>query len=1416
MNKKFKFKKLALVLLPLMVGTTQAAYNDDQELSNQGRMAMSGGSISGEQSLAAPTKTTAQKSNSTAATQKTGNGFKSANLASDDEDITQRKTVNNGNLAASLLQQARFWHDKGQTNKAIMTLKRVLLTNPNHEESLYLLTVWSSEVGDKAGAQRYKDKLTSVAPQSSYLQELDNQKGMASLSQDVLSHARALARSGNVPGAIKEYQKLFNGVYPPKSLVSEYYLTLSGDPKYYDRAVTGLQNYMKVKPTDVNAQVTYGKILSYRQSSIRDGIEILSYYSKTRNDAAQALRQSLMWLQPTAQDEKYYAAYAKKYPNDTEVRAHYDSAIVGNLNKKAQGNTDKQDAIRDLKNLLAKNPRNQDALEAIGYLYLEQNDFANASLYLQHAAELGGSKQNKLNHDALIAKARGYIKAGQVDNALNTAEDCLKLNDKDIDALMLKAEICQKLNLVTEEEKTLNNILALSPQNQGAQEMMYYFYKNHNAPDKAKALLATLPISLQNKIINQSKGVAYVDPIPPIRNKAQGYVDSGDIASAMTILENGIAKYPNNTWLHNDLAKIQMNQGLTLGFSKQISYLTRNGASNDDLLAAANLLNEAQDYNGALNALSRCNNNAKAQALRNDIRINQSFISAENYLERGNSQAAINSLNSLQTSVPSLTTSQIGHLAYLYLKAGNRDKALEYANLATSKPAQMGDSLATYSDVITVFNETGNYDRARELSQNQGILANSDPNDVSNIEIGDTIRKADSLRNIGRSADAYDLLYPMIEQHPNDPALNMAMARLYQEGGFYNTSYSIYKKVLVNNPNSQEARIGAVNAAMGARDYSTAYDLAQSLDTTNDPAVLTLKAKLDAKNKHYFSAMSKLSKARSLLDSRYNLPVYAQGIDEEVAPSATKAPGNPFANRHSSSAITESKEKLPWELPTANQNVSYAFNMSAQQRKEVIDDINFTMRELQDKVATTVKVRLMASQKDGEDGLSKLKTAQIPITVATPVLGGAKLSGTITPITMDSGSANQYGAAELGTNMLNAGVSKLVSNINSMIDNYSKLKNQIINSNLGGTVPGEDEFMKRFKAQYGFANVSDADVKRIVNGALLNAQNFDLSKPEGRQNLIKYFQSFDTPAATMAAVNSNFSNEDVLPGASHVHKSSGVGFNLALEDDNYKFDFGVTPVGKDSTTVVGGAFYNLQTSKNSAFRFTAERRAMTDSLLSYYGMVDNNSGTYWGGVTKNGGRIEFASDDGFFGYSLAGSYYQYRGDNVKKNSSYGLSAVAYVHPFKPTAYEDMTIGISLSYENYDNNQNHFSFGHGGYFSPQNYLIAAIPFTYKLRNDKYDIAVDASLGYQTYVNDEADFFPGHDDLNKLAQTLNQSGLLKRAKYEREDESGVGGSIKANLDYYLLDDLVLGGQIGYSTFGEYKEMSEMLYIKSVLGE
>ena len=158
----------------------------------------------------------------------------------------------------------------------------------------------------------------------------------------------------------------------------------------------------------------------------------------------------------------------------------------------------------------------------------------------------------------------------------------------------------------------------------------------------------------------------------------------------------------------------------------------------------------------------------------------------------------------------------------------------------------------------------------------------------------------------------------------------------------------------------------------------------------------------------------------------------------------------------------------------------------------------------------------------------------------------------------------------------------------------------------------------------------------------------------------------------------------------------------------------------------------------------------------------------------------------------------------------------YVHAMKPTLYEDMTIGISLFYQNFKQNQNHFSLGNGGYFSPQNYLIASIPFTYMKRTDNLTFRLSASLGYQTYKQKEQDFYPNHTYFQQSLEELTDLGFASRSKFASKDENGVGGSIKATLDYYVLDDLVVGGSLSYSTFGEYKEMYEMLYIKSILGD
>lgn len=1404
MSKKInKLNAISVILMALFAQNAQASsYAEDQSQSMTGRASMNGGSLlqnSGGAENSAKTEVSVASVSDKGAVPLSDNGSK---MKSQNEEPSQQNN-SNSSLIQGLIKQATFWHDKQQHDRAMQSLKRVLISDPHNEECLYLMSLWSFEVKDNENAKLYRDKLYKLSPGSTYILQLDNQRNMQSLSSDQLNHARALASSGNVTAALVEYQKLFTGVMPPKELVSEYYLTMSGDPNYYQRALTGLINYIKSNSNDVNAQITYGKILSYRQSSIRKGISVLAYYAPKSQDADKALRQALLWLEPEQKDEKFYSDYASRHPDDDEVKSHFDATIIGGLTKKAydKSSSDKLDAIHDFEKILSKNPSNQDALEAIGYLHLELKNYVKAHEYLSKAAALGGSKKAKLEHDAILALSSSYLATGNYSEALAQLDKVLQVNSYDVGALLAKADILKKQGKTAQAELALTTVLAADSSNAGANEMLYYLYRDSGKSEKAQALLSTMPVSLADKIRSATAAKAYVDPIPPIRESANRKVTSGDIPGAIEVLQQGLNKYPNASWLHYDLGRLLKRQGYDAGASSQISYLTRDNATDEDLLAAASLLSEFKQYSQADNAVRRIRKNTAAvTALKEDIAVNRTFSQVEMYVKTGNTSAALNTLRMMNLNESRLSNTQLSHLAFLYLRSGDPNKALGLADEVASRPMDSNASISDYSDVITVYNETGNEDKARMFSENQQLLANSNYSDIEKLATGDAVRKADALRNLNRYADAYDVIYPLILKDPDNPALRMAMARIYQDNGMFSESYKLYEEVLSSNADDQEALQGAINASLASEDYDTASVLAMRLKNTDDPKVLTLLARIDNKNKDYRDAIEKLNRARSLIDSRYDYASANNTEDPDLSvASSSRAPNNPFANRTNSSSIMKTKVVLPWENKKAVS--SYSSGMSSTEKRDALNEINFMLRDLKDKVATTARISVEGRQKDGEDGMSKLEGISVPVTVSTPVLGGPKLELTARMDSFSAGSILPSSSNEFGTNALNVGVQNLVTRVNTLKETYSSLTD-------AGNI-------NAFMVQTGLDKIEDqTDVTKLLTGELLDAGDFSLQSAQGRQRLMQYFAQFNDVRAIMKAVNSVQSANAVMVDAK-AKKKTGVGFAAALSDDNYRLDFGITPVGKDGTTVVGGAYFKLPLSAYSELRFKGERRAMTDSLLSYFGYEDRMSGTYWGGVTKNGGSVEYAYDDGFIGSSVEANAYRYLGKNVLSNTSYGLKSNLYVHPFKPTMYEDMTVGLSLSYDNFSHNENHFTLGHGGYFSPQNYYIASIPFTYMKRTDDLKFTANIALGYQSYKENEEDYFPTNRQYQSDLNMLNSFGLAPYAKFPSKSESGIGGSAKLNLDYYLLDDLVVGGSLNYNTFGDYNEMYEMLYIKSVIG-
>lgn len=70
----------------------------------------------------------------------------------------------------------------------------------------------------------------------------------------------------------------------------------------------------------------------------------------------------------------------------------------------------------------------------------------------------------------------------------------------------------------------------------------------------------------------------------------------------------------------------------------------------------------------------------------------------------------------------------------------------------------------------------------------------------------------------------------------------------------------------------------------------------------------------------------------------------------------------------------------------------------------------------------------------------------------------------------------------------------------------------------------------------------------------------------------------------------------------------GLESSMMLKGDNFQFDFGHTNSDGVIVSLVGGAEWMLETSPNSRLTFGAERRAVTDSLLSYSGLIDSTTG----------------------------------------------------------------------------------------------------------------------------------------------------------------------------------------------------------------
>ena len=181
-----------------------------------------------------------------------------------------------------------------------------------------------------------------------------------------------------------------------------------------------------------------------------------------------------------------------------------------------------------------------------------------------------------------------------------------------------------------------------------------------------------------------------------------------------------------------------------------------------------------------------------------------------------------------------------------------------------------------------------------------------------------------------------------------------------------------------------------------------------------------------------------------------------------------------------------------------------------------------------------------------------------------------------------------------------------------------------------------------------------------------------------------------------------------VPASQH---AQGVGLSVGYEIDWLKADVGSSPIGFQQQNVLGGVVLSPQIASGTRLRVAGERRAVTDSVLSYAGTRDPATNIPWGGVTRTRGHTQLEMSVRDANFYAGGGYASLNGLNVASNTEYEMGAGGTYPVWRGPSGDEVRIGLDLVYFAYDKNLRFFSLGQGGYFSPQSYFATLLPVRY---------------------------------------------------------------------------------------------------------
>ncbi|CAB3808975.1 Cellulose synthase operon protein C [Paraburkholderia caffeinitolerans] len=1248
--------------------------------------------------------------------------------------------------AAQLLSAARMWMSKNRPDVASGLVQKALLFDPRQPDALALMGQIELRSNHTAEAAKILAQLRKIAPNASATQDLADAYRLATTDRNELAQIRLLSSAGKSEEAAARMRKLFPYGAPKGDLSRDYYRIIAGTADGRVQAINELRERVKQNPNDTVAALTLGDLLTDRASTRIEGLNLIyGVYRRQDSNRANALAYWRSALNSAGRDDPayyiWYLRYLQEVPDDTDAKQ-----TVAELGQK----------------LGPKGVAQANAAAASGKSYAPPASVAsgNGSGGAVHTARTRPAGPGAAARDRGLAQ----LQRGDLDEAEASLQTAQRANPNDGATL-------------------------------GALGLVRLREGRH---DEARALFARAS-RLDPDNAGKWRGLEKTATIWGNISKARTANTQGKPAEAETLAREALKLDPGNADASRILADSLIAQQKWSEAESVLRPLVEAKAPNTtpdiDALRSLVTVLRATHRDSEIGPLITATAPRLTGSTAELKRLHADLLSlqADQLLAENRKSPAIAKLEDAVRLTPNDAWTRFT-LARLYRDLGlpklGRDVMDDGLNISPSPDMRYATALYLNS-VDDIDGAAAQLDAIPAAERSAGMREL-----MGNLAAQKKLAEARQLIAQGKDDEARAALDAAAADATaaNDPQMLASVGREWIAIGETDKGLALVQDWLAAHPDDPSAngvrvRYGELLAAANRDD-----DWAKWIDATRERPGLTDKDRANLDDQELRLAVratdrqiesGDLASARRTLDAvpdrlKSNRRWLLEQADLLEAKGDYKG------------AMASAQQVLARQPGDADARLTVARMLERMGRDreaaEMVRDVlvDTPADDVDTRLAIARRFTAQGHDREAQDVVDALR-ARYPDRSDITIQAGrvAQSRGDYdeaASLYRTSRAQEQAEGAQPGTDGLTS-ASRALQGLDDR--RQGQVATEWYQSNLSGD-PGISELHAteiplyvRIPNGYTGHYFFHADTVYLNAGTL----------PAGSEGIYDYGKAPALGNTHIPAIN------ETATGV-----ALAAGYEYSRANTSWRADIGSTPLGFPITSVLGGFQYRYDFSRAS-LSFDVSRRAMTSSLVSYAGGRDPVTGETWGGVVRNSATVRGAHDFGPGTLFTSVGFGLLTGSNVPTNQEFKVRS-GYDWSVWKRPDQDVSSGLTLNYWQYSKNEHFYTFGNGGYYSPQSYFSVGIPLDWKGRYQKLSWEIDGSVGVSFTNEDRSPFFPTRPDLQALAGNPYFGG---------GSGGGFSYAIEAALEYRITPHFVAGGRFRIDRSHDYAPNVAMMYLR-----